>query len=41
MSPEDVKPEWVEKAELALADRCNGEHEGGRGWCDCPNEGAT
>jgi hypothetical protein len=38
MSPEDIKPEWVDAAEVALADRCNNEHEGGRDWCGCPDE---
>lgn len=39
MSPEQVPAEWVGAAELALADRCNNEHENGRDWCGCPDEG--
>jgi hypothetical protein len=39
MSPQQVPAEWVDAAELALADRCNDEHEGGRDWCGCPDEG--
>jgi hypothetical protein len=39
MSPQQVPAEWVDAAELALADRCNSEHKGGRDWCGCPDEG--
>jgi hypothetical protein len=38
MSPQQVPAEWVDAVELALADRCNDEHEGGRDWCGCPDE---